>query len=269
MMWKKIGLIGRDHLLKKSVLPRIRSNCGFILSGQHGIGKTAILEWSYENAKGKKAFVSATWTVKEILKEICIGWDLTVKNPDGEEMPKSRWQVQWMLESVLVEKDNWLMIDDMHRMTPAVINKIKPVRDRCNIIGTAIYPIRKDELRRMMWGIPMVKVAPLKKADMMKIAEAGCVELSSKTPIIDAVHASRGVPAHLFHALRGEVVPESAKTREEEIDISPIFLILLAGIMIFRYVSRGMESQGLYLLSGVGMAFGMIFRFFLFRGMRK
>ena len=262
-------MIGRDALLKKQLLPRLRSNHGFVLVGQHGIGKTALLEWSFDNAEGKKALVSATWSPKDIFKEICRSWELEVTNPDGEPMPVSKWQMQWMIDAILAEQGHWIFIDDIQRMTPAVIQKMKPIRDRCMIAATAVPPIRKEELKRMLWGIKNIDIKPINKTDMMRIAQEASVKLGSSTPVIDAVHSSRGIPAHLFHALRGEVVQESYKTKDEEIDISPILLIVLAGIMVMRYVARGIDSQSMYLLSGVAMAGGVIFRFYLFRGMKK
>ncbi len=70
-----------------------------------------------------------------------------------------------------------------------------------------------------------------------------------------------------MHALRGEVTPETAKTKGEEIDISPILLLVLVGVMMTRYLAIGLESTSLYLLGGFGMGLGLVFRFFLFKGM--
>lgn len=68
-------------------------------------------------------------------------------------------------------------------------------------------------------------------------------------------------------ALRGEVTPEAAKVRGEEIDLSPLILIALVGVMMLRYIARGVESQSLYMLNGIGMGVGLIVRFYLFKGM--
>ena len=268
-MWQEIGLLGRDNLLQRQIRPRLREKKGFVLTGQHGIGKTALLEWCAEHCPGKKALVSATWTLKEMLQQICLDWGLQVVNDEGEPVPKSKWRVPWMYNAVLAESGCWILIDDIHRITPATLQKLKPVRDRCLFICAGVPPFKKEELRRLLWGLKYVDVKPLKNKEMSRIGSRAAPLIATSTPIPDAVHASRGIPAHLFHSLRGEVTPEAAKTREEEIDISPVLLVGLALIMSLRYLARGIDSSSLYLLSGLGMAGAVIFRFYLYKGMRK
>lgn len=266
-MWRQIKLIGRDRLLSEQIRPRLREGRGFVLTGQHGIGKTALLEWTMKHTPGKVALVSATWTVKEILAQICSDWRLEVRNDDGEVISKSRWQVAWMEKAVLAQTDNWLFIDDIHQTTPALLRRLKTIRDRCLLVGAGVPPFRRDELRRLLWGLPELKIKPLPAKEMNRIAKTAAPILCTRTPIPDAVHAARGIPGQLMHALRGEVTPETAKTKGEEIDISPILLLVLVGVMMTRYLAIGLESTSLYLLGGFGMGLGLVFRFFLFKGM--
>ena len=237
--------------------------------GQHGIGKTAILEWSYDYVDAKKAFVSATWTTKDILKEICSAWCLKVMNLKGEEAPKSSWQVAWMHEAILGEKDGFIFVDDIQSMTATTIQKFKAYRDRFVLVCSAVPPIRKEEMKRMLFGLQYITVKPIPKKDMIRIGKLAAVEVQSKTPVTDAVHASRGIPAHLLHALRGEVTPDAIKGKNEEIDISPIFIIVIGGIVAFRSIGRSLDSTSLTMLGGLGTAFVMVFRYFLFKGMGK
>lgn len=267
-MWKETGLLGRDDLLTKKIRPRLRNKVGFVLTGQHGIGKTALLEWCFDSAEGSKTMVSATWTPKEILKKICIDWEISVFDGKGEIACSSKWQIPWMLNAVLAETDNWLFIDDMHKASPSLLQKIKPLRDSCIVVCAAVFPIRKEELKRLLWGLKYINIGPIKNHEMTRIGNNAAPIIASATPISDAVHASRGIPAHLFHALRGEVTPDTAKTKSEEVDISPLLLVFFAGVMALRYIARGMDSTSLTLLSGIGMAGAVIFRFYLFKGMK-
>ena len=267
-MWKEIGLLGRDNLLKTKIMPRLKSRVGFVLVGQRGIGKTAILEWAYDHADGRKAFISCSNSTKEILSDICYSWGLEVMNPDGEIMPRSKWQLPWMEKAILAEQGHIIFIDDVQMMKPATIQRFKAFRDRFVLICTAVPPIRKDDLKRMLFGLQYIDVPPLAKKDMERIGNKATTKIQSSTPVIDAVHAARGIPAHLLHALRGEVTPDAVRGKDEEVDIAPAFLLLVAGMMAFRYIGRGLDSTALTLLGGVGMAGTMIFRFFLFRGMK-
>jgi hypothetical protein len=144
---------------------------------------------------------------------------------------------------------------------------IKPQPSRGGVGKLRVF--KKEELRRLLWGLKYVDVKPLKNKEMSRIGRRAAPLIGTTTLIPDAVHASRGIPAHLFHSLRGEVTPEAAKTREEEIDISPVLLVGLAMVMGLRYLARGIDSNSLYLLSGLAMAGAVIFRFYLFKGMRR
>lgn len=268
-MWRDVRLIGRDNLLKEEIRPRLRERKGFVLTGQHGVGKTALIEWSIEHSGGRAAFVSATWTVKEILSTICREWELEVLDDAGEAVAKSKWQVAQMEQAILGQSGNWLFVDDIHQATPAILRRLKIYRDRCLIVGAGVPPFKREELRRILWGLPEIRVKPLSNTAMTRIATLAAPLLQSRTPVSEAVHAARGIPGQLMHALRGEVTPETAKTAGEEIDISPVLLLGLVAIMVTRYIAVGLESTSLYLLGGLGMSVGLIFRFFLFKGMGK
>lgn len=268
-MWKQTKLLGRDRLLSREIRPRVKDGKGFVLTGTHGAGKTALLEWIHEKISGKISMVSATSTVKEILSQICSDWGLEVKDDEGAVKGRSRWQVAWMERAILQVCEGWVLIDDIHRVTPAQLRRFKLLRDRVRIIAAGVPPFRRAELRRMLWGLPEVQIKPLPKEEMTRIARAAVPLLESRTPIADAVHASRGLPGQLMHALRGEVTPEAAKVHGEEIDLSPVLLIGLAMVMVTRYIAIGLESTSLYILGGLGMGVGLIVRFYLMRGMEN
>ena len=93
-MWKEIKLLGRDRLLIKEIRPRLKEGRGFVLTGQHGAGKTAILEWIAEHVQRDISMVSAEWTVKEMLVRMCEEWKVEVKDDEGVTRGRSRWQSQ-------------------------------------------------------------------------------------------------------------------------------------------------------------------------------
>ncbi|HIQ37399.1 MAG TPA: ATP-binding protein [Desulfocapsa sulfexigens] len=267
-MWRQINLLGRDRVLSEKIRPRLREKRGFLLTGQHGIGKTALLEWSAEQAVGKVAFVSATWTVKEIMMAICLGWKLEIKNNDGVVVSKSKYQVAWMEQEILQQSGCWLFVDDIHLVQPSVIRRLKILRDRCHIVAAGVPPFKKEELRRLLWGLADIRIKPLPKAELTRIATLVAPLVASRTPVPEAVNAARGNPGQLMHAMRGEVTPDTAKVKGEEIDISPVLMLVLVCVMCTRYIAIGLESTSLYMLGGLGMGLGLVFRFFLFKGMK-
>jgi hypothetical protein len=269
-MWQKVGLLGRDKLLMNEVRPKLREKRGFVLTGQHGVGKTALLEWCKKHIPDNVSFVSASWTIKEILQHICIDWQVEILDDNGAVLPKSKWQVLDMYNAILALSGNWLIIDDIHQAAPAMIRKLKPFRDRFVFICAGILPFRKDELKRLLYGLKYVDVKPIENKDMFRIAEISAPLLKTDIPISDAVHAARGIPAYLFNIFNGEVTPEAIRTDIEEIDISPVLMIGLVFVMALRYIAKGYEdSTGMVMTGGLGMAVALIFRFYLFKGMRK
>ena len=150
-MWQKTGLLGRDYLLSKQIISRLNEGRGFTLTGRHGSGKTALLEWIMENQSTGRLFalVSATATVKEILVAICLSWKLEVKDDNGKVRGRSRWQVAWMERTILAHQGSWLLIDDIHQATPALLRRLKLLRDRVTIIAAGVPPFRREELRRL------------------------------------------------------------------------------------------------------------------------
>jgi hypothetical protein len=268
-MWQKTKLLGRDHLLSKQVKPRLNEGRGFVLTGRHGAGKTAIMEWITQNTPGKIALVSAANTVKEIFTELCIAWKIEVQDDTGKVRGRTSWLLAWMERAVLQQTGGLLLIDDIHQAPPALLRRLKLLRDRVTIIAAGVPPFKREELRRILWGLPEIHIKSLAAHEMTRIAQAAAPILQSRTPISEAVHAARGMPGQLIAALRGEVTPESSKVQGEELDLSPLLLVVLAGVMMLRYLAHGLESISLYMLGGVGMALGIVFRFYLFRGMEN
>ena len=65
----------------------------------------------------------------------------------------------------------------------------------------------------------------------------------------------------------GEVEHTSPRVRGEEVDLSPILILLLVGVVGLRYIGIGLSDTSLYILGGLGMGAVIFFRFFLWRGM--
>ncbi len=66
---------------------------------------------------------------------------------------------------------------------------------------------------------------------------------------------------------RGEIENTSPRVRGEEVDISPVLILLIVGVVTLRYIGIGLSDVSLYVLGGVGMGLAIFARFFLWRGM--
>ena len=92
-MWREVGLVGRDKVLKDEIYPRAEGKqAPFLLTGPRGIGKSALLQWAFENGKAPKAYISASWTVKESLIAIYRDWGLVIVR-DGKAVKHETYSI--------------------------------------------------------------------------------------------------------------------------------------------------------------------------------
>jgi len=269
VMWQKLGLVGRDKLLKKEIWPRVKNPKPFLLIGPSGIGKTAILEWAYEACKAKKAKLSALNTVRENLQEICRGWGLTVTDEEGAEKAISKANLAHLEKAVFKAPPGVLFVDEFDKATPAFIRRLKPLAERHVLIAAGKPNFKKEELKRLTWGMAEIKVPALSPKDRLELSKRMVAHFGTTVAPSEIANASRGFPARILALCRGEVETKSVKVEGEEIDLSPVFLLALAGLVAVRYIAVGLESTDLYILGGLGMGLGVFARFFLYRGMSR
>jgi len=268
-MWKKIGLIGRDRLLKREIYPRVRNKRPFVLAGPAGVGKTALLEWCHDHASGRKALLSCTWTVKENLQQICRGFELPVEDEEGKERSVSRASVAMLERAVFRAGAGILFVDDLDRATPALLRRLKPLSEHHVMVAAGKPPFRKEEVKRLTWGMAEIRVHPLSGKYRRELASLCTRHFGSGLSPEEVASASRGIPGRIVAMSRGEVETRSARVEGEEIDISPVFLLGICSLVAIRYIAVGLGSTDLYILGGLGMGLGAFARFFLFKGFSR
>lgn len=268
-MWQEIGLIGRDRLLSKEILPRIRGKGRFYLTGQRGIGKTAILEWACNHCPGPKAFVSAVLSPRDFLIELCLQFGIEPNLDDKElsvERKLNRMSRQ-SLEKLIVQLDvkGSIFIDELERIKPTVIKFLSFLSTKHRIFFAGIPPFR-DEVRKYLWGAIEIEVKRLEKKDTLRIAERVSENVGKIMEIEQVANASDGVPGKVVQMALGEIEwKKPTRTKEEEINIAPVLLLVVAVAVFIRYLSIGMNMMDIYILSGLGVSLGVFARFFIYR----
>jgi hypothetical protein len=267
-MFRQLGMIGRDGILNKEIYLRCKGKkAPFLLSGYRGIGKTAILQWAYEHGKEPKAFISATYSVKENLLKIAEKWNLEIQDGD-KTIPLTRAKLSDLENAILKQREGAIYIDDIQRATPALLRRFKVWRERFNIFCAGVPPFKKEELKRNLWGFYEIKIKPIDKEHRLEIAQKACEFFGSTESPTEIAHNSRGYPGRIIAMAKGTVDVETQRVKGEELDLSPVLLVLVVGLIIFKFVGRGLDDTALYILGGVGMGFAVFIRFFLYRGMK-
>ncbi len=253
-------IIGQDKLLEKEVYPRLKKSIPFIVTGQRGIGKSEIIRWAYDHYLSDRLHFSASLSYSEILKLIADTQGIEdykkMKNTDLER-------------EIIKSKKIALFIDDIERATPKLIHFLTALNDTWSLYLSGNEPFR-EELKRVTWGKPKIKLEPIDSKDRLRLADYCISKTGSVTPGHEIASRSRGVPARAWAIAKGEIVRnEGERVSGEEINIAPVFLVVVAGIMLMRFVGKGMGEQDLYLLGGMGMAAGLFIRYFISKAERS
>jgi len=268
-MWRAIGLIGRDKLLKKEIHPRITKGKPFFLTGKRGTGKTAILEWAHHSLQeGRKAYVSAQLPPKELLVFIVEQWGLEIE-VEGKKISPQKVTSTVLDKAIAKENKGIIFIDDIHKASPTLIRRLRLWKERfcLYIAGTPPY---REELKQVLWGLKEYEIHPIPKDQRTRLAQRMCEHYEALISFHEVAQASRGIPGRMAAmAMAGEVEDTSHRVEGEELDLSPVLLLGIVAIVAVRYIGMGLNETDIYVLGGIGAGFTLFLRYFLFKGMAK
>jgi len=271
-MWRELGqLVGRDRLLQSEIYGRARrKKAPFLITSARGAGKTAVLEWGFQQALDPKAWVSATLTPREMLVEICKGWQLTVLRGNSLIQP-GRANVSELERAInMAGPEGSIFFDDLHAAQPKVIRRyIKPWRERFRFFATASPPLTNEDLKRVLFGFYRITLEPLGRDDRRHLADLVCRYVGSGAAPSEVAGASRGFPARIVAMACGEIEDTSPKVSGEELNLAPLGFLVLALVVAVRFLAISTGQIDLYVLAGLGMGLAIFARFFIYRGIRE
>lgn len=256
-MWKDIGLIGRDRLLSK-IHSRIKSGNPFVLIGEPGIGKSAVLQWGCEHDPNpNRAMIVCSKSYADIMKDMCdqIGIDRTKKSTAD-------------LERELLSNTGYtIYLDDLHRATPKLVDLIKALRDRHLLFYACRDGKLKENIRQVLWGVESFGLDKLDRKNSIRIVSLAVVKFACKIPVSQVVSAASGVPGKMYsYITTGNIPREDTRMRSEEIDIAPVLLIGLFCVVMFRYIGRSVNATDLTMIGYGAMILTIVGRGLLSKG---
>lgn len=143
---------------------------------------------------------------------------------------------------------------------------------------------RRERIRRLLWQFPdqqRIELRPLTRDASREIAERWLrenpVRFESdrvRSVFLRAVEQdSGGVPAAVMGMLESAAnEPEITRAKVREfaheagvtyIDMTPVVILGVAGVIAARYIARGVGSTELYVLAGIGIGLAVAVRFFV------
>ena len=260
-----IGLIGRRSLLEQHIKPRIlNDSLRFILCGSRDVGKTAMLEAAFDLCPGKKSLINAGRPQKSILEQLI--FDLGVTIPGNTQKKPT---VEIMKSTLLSCSGYALFIDDLHKTSSAAkIDFFRTLADRHKIYGTILSGAGKENLKPLLSKLGKeIYIPSLNRQDSLKLAKKISIHLGSSLSHIDIRNACNGLPGRILTmANTNEIHRNEIRSKDEEIDISPLFLLLICCLVLFRYVGRAQDATDYVLIGGMALVIILFARYFFQRG---
>lgn len=258
-----IGLVGRRSLLERRIKPRVNNNSlRFILSGSRNVGKTALLEAAFDICTNKKCLINAGRPFKSILEQLISDWGISI--PGDSKKPT----VEIMKSALLSCSGHTLFIDDLHKTSSvSKIDFFRTLADRHKIHGAILSGAGKENLKPLLSKLGKeIYIPPLNRQDSLKLAKKISIELGSSLSHIDISNACHGLPGRIMTmANTNEIQRNEIRSKDEEIDISPLFLLLICCLVIFRYVGRAQDATDYVLLGGMALVIILFARYFFQR----
>jgi hypothetical protein len=246
-------MIGRDSLIKKQIIPRLSNDKPFILIGQKGIGKTELLKWSYAHyQKNDKLYITCDESRGEIIKKIARKLGIDTKKKKVGELEKEVLQSHQKLT---------LFVDEIEKIKPKQ-SSFLTAWGNWNKVFLSGVNTRKEHAKRLFWGKQKIRVKGINYKARLELGRHVAKKLGCLIDPETIAHQSKGVPGRAWAIGKGEVVRDADERVEgEEINIAPVLLVLVVGIMITRYVAMGLGERDLYVLAGIGMACSYLLRY--------
>jgi hypothetical protein len=265
----EIGMVGRRRIFENRIKPALLSQGGFVLKGEPGVGITAMLEACQDlytgQGRGKIALVSGKEPVAKIMKKIVADWQIEVET---DKKPT----VAQMERAILQESGNLLLVDDMQRLTPRVLDFVTAVSQYHRICGGLRITRRamKEELRQLLWSMEEFRLPRLGREEAVTLSRKMCQHFGQSVSFQDVANASSGLPGRIYASAKaGKVIRHDVRMQAEEIDLSPVLFFGLCCLVIFRYLGRATDATDFVLIGGASIVFMILGRNLMSSGKEK
>jgi chromosomal replication initiation ATPase DnaA len=284
--------IGREKEIQ-SIKSALRRKANVLLVGRRGVGKSHLLLHLAEEMGSDCYYIPYLYPAKGALTQ-ALAEMMNLSMDELKEMKISRMTVPVLAEmliEVIKEKDSFvLIIDVLDKITAANSEWLKSMAEEITLLGAIVEPKSSEHLKRFFWTFETVDINPLPDADIKQLVQRSirqdniqfADERARKLFLSKVTSNSKGIPLAALqlcrkaanHTRKVSVTFIREHLQEHEasvkfIDATYLFISLFGLIIAMRYISRGMGSTDAYVFWGAMSGIMLIFRWLMFRSMRK
>lgn len=293
------AVVARDGLVR-TLAADLRAGRSVMLEGPEGSGKTFLLQeleheltisgiscaYAATGSSFKPLVIRMAEALHGLGRLSIDGIDVD-GDWDGVAGRLARPAVDKITPSVvasLVASDLVLLLDDFDKPWPRYAAYLKQVFEGTTTVVacTSAHTPRLEPYRRYFGRV--LQVPPLTRKEARSLAEQlyEACEVNSPDPqafLRKAVVLADGSPLALRQILQDAgcekvVTPEYTQRLEREgpkrfVNMGWLLLVLLSLLVAGRYVALGAGDRDMYVIAGILASLGLVFRVFVFRGMRR
>lgn len=249
-----------------------------LVLGPIGIGKTALVQATTKDIS-KVVWVSGAAPLKAALQEIVHGL-VRIGQATAEEAAGLLRLPVPTLSQRLAEplRGCVLVLDRLEQVTPAMAPALEAVTAETTTVGIATELPPSSKLTRFWWKFQKkITLQPLSPEDSKRLFWSRLPEQAG----LNRKAWDRAVPAKSGgNAMAVLALAEQAQTAphpnvlqhpagRREVDLTPLLLLAGAGVIAVRFVALGLNDVDTYILAGVGGAFFVVARYFIYRLLRQ
>lgn len=304
---KEVVLIGREKELN-SLLEEIKKRRDTLLYGAIGVGKTALLLTAYRkiDQEGKCKIVYADYSdsfktflahlayqIHEKYKDLRL-YEMDDKKEDITQMPWRgiRRKVKRMtvtdLAGVILKsvrgKEYIVICDQLEKVTPTAKSIFEALREECCLVGASWSISRSGHLKKLWWRFKRIELNNLQEKEAKELIsylykEKGVYAYYPEMYKSKILKVSDGNPAAIVDMVhhgslekyidKQHIREMSHEAGERELDLTPFALFVGVAVVALRFFALGMNDTDTYIMAGVGGAFFVFIRFFLYRTMKS
>ncbi len=171
-----------------------------------------------------------------------------------------------------------LVLDRLDQVTPSMAPALESITAECVTVGLVTEIPSSSKLTRFWWRFQKkITLQPLSPEDSKRLFWSRLPDQNglNRKAWDRAISArSGGNPmAVLALAEQAQTAPSPSDLQHpagrREVDLTPGLLLIGAGVIAARFVALGLNDVDTYILAGVGGAFFVVARYFIYRLLRQ